>query len=267
MRRRLLRGAVAALAALSLALFGTAMPVKAQDSNANYWTYINLLMSAFDKGRDGLSPAEAAALIQEIVGAVNGSKVDLLARLDSQITNELHGKAEAALTKVEMLRVPWLAGPAVNSMHDAAYSAKAHVATVRGNDAALDTVGRAMIALFTELNTAYVTIDADEGSNLAPLQRQYFRQGLESLIQAMEPGCEYTGMPNAGVISYVCDWNGRTVRAVYTATTNTYTVDGGLPITGRIDAAFVQDYLMAGTARELAKRALEILIREGVTLP
>ncbi|GAA4162742.1 hypothetical protein GCM10022251_44330 [Phytohabitans flavus] len=266
MMRRTLRGLAAAALSLSLLLFGTATPVKAAD-NANYWPYISLLMSAFDKGRDGLTPTEAAALIQEIVGAVDGSKVDLLDRLDSQVTNELKGKAEAALTKVELLRVPWLAGAAINSMHDAAFAAKAHIATVSGNDAALDTVGRAMIALFTELNTAYVTVDADEGTNIAPGPRRYFRQGLEQLIQAMTPSCEYTGMPNAGVISYVCEYDGRTVRAVYMATTNTYTVDGGAPLSGRIDAAFVHDFLMAGTARELAKRALEVLVREGVTLP
>ncbi|MEQ4303956.1 hypothetical protein ABNF97_21665 [Plantactinospora sp. B6F1] len=266
--RQLLRGVAAVALALAMTLAGTPTPAKASDSNGSYWVFVDILISAYEKGSDGrYTPAEINELIQEVIGAVNGAKADVLARLDSETTNELRGKAEAALTKAELLRVPWLAGPAINSMHDAAYSAKAHLGTVKDSDAALNDVGKAMIVLFTELNAAYLMVDADEGTNLAQAQRPYFRQGLEYLIREMTPNCSYGGVPNAGMISYGCSYDGRSVRAVYWAGTNEYSIDGGPPIPGMIREAVVQDFLMANTARVLAQQALDVLLRNGVPLP
>jgi hypothetical protein len=266
--RLLLRGIAAVALALAVTLSATPTPAKASDSNGSYWVFVDILISAYEKGSDGrYTPAEINELIQQVIGAVNGAKTDVLARLDSETTNELRAKAEAALTKAELLRVPWLAGPAINSMHDAAYSAKAHLATVRDSDAALNDVGKAMIVLFTELNAAYLMVDADEGTNLAQAQRPYFRQGLEYLIREMTPDCRYGGVPNAGMISYDCSYDGRNVRAVYWAGTNTYSIDDGPPIGGLINETVVQDFLMADTARVLAQQALDVLLRNGVPLP
>ncbi|MEO3926096.1 hypothetical protein ABGB07_19830 [Micromonosporaceae bacterium B7E4] len=266
--RLLLRGIAAVALALAVTLSATPTPAKASDSNGSYWVFVDILISAYEKGSDGrYTPAEINELIQQVIGAVNGAKTDVLARLDSETTNELRAKAEAALTKAELLRVPWLAGPAINSMHDAAYSAKAHLATVRVSDAALNDVGKAMIVLFTELNAAYLMVDADEGTNLAQAQRPYFRQGLEYLIREMTPDCRYGGVPNAGMISYDCSYDGRNVRAVYWAGTDTYSIDGGPPIGGLIKETVVHDFLMADTARVLAQQALDVLLRNGVPLP
>ncbi|ROT32798.1 hypothetical protein EF879_06285 [Micromonospora sp. HM5-17] len=266
--RPLLRGIAAAALALAVALTGTPTPAKARASNISYWVFIDVLVSAFEKGRDGrYTPGEINELVQQVISAINGTKNDVLERLDSQITNELRGKAEAALTKAEMLRVPWLAGPAINSMHDAAYAAKAHLATVSESDAALNDVGKAMIVLFTELHTAYLTVDAEEGTNLARAQLPYFRQGLEYLIQEMAPDCTFSAHPQGVWRRYICTFADRTVTAWYWAHKDEYSIDDGPPIPGPLDLKHVEDFLMADTTRPLAQQTLDVLLRQGVPLP
>ncbi|WP_433532513.1 hypothetical protein ACQPYA_11040 [Micromonospora sp. CA-263727] len=234
----------------------------------DYGKIIDILLAAAEMGRDGVyTPQEISQLIQQVIGAINGTKVDLLTRLDTQLTHEIQAKTEAAVTKVELLRVPWAAGPALNSTHDAAYAAKAHLRTVRENEIALDAVGRAMIVLFTQLEAAYLMVDADEGTNLAATQRPYFRQGLEYLIQEMTPDCVDGGVPNAGLYTYTCSYGGKTVRGTYWAGTDTFTIDDGPPIIGPFNRQLVADVLMYDTARRLAKRALQVLIDKGVGLP
>ncbi|BCJ49660.1 hypothetical protein Asp14428_11350 [Actinoplanes sp. NBRC 14428] len=263
--RRGLTAAAAGLALTGAAVAAAPAPARA---DATYETFIQFFISAYDKGSDGsYSVAEINELIQQVIGAVNGAKSDVLDRLDDQLTSELRGKAEAAVTKVELLRVPWLAGPAINSTHDAAYSAKAHLTTVAADDGALDAVGRAMIVLFAELNAAYLMVDADEGTNLAAGQRPYLRQGLEQLIREMQPDCARNSLPSAGYVSYVCEFDGRTVRAEYWAGSDSYTIDGSAPIPGQIDPGLVEDYTMARTVLPDAERLLAELIREGVRLP
>jgi hypothetical protein len=146
-----------------------------------------MLISLLDKGRDGrYTPREIADLVQQLIAATNAANVDPLTRLDNELTNDIKGQAQAALTKVEMLRRPETAGVALNSIHDAAHRAMSHIGPVRHSDVALDAVGKAMIALFTALDTAYTVIDADEGTTYVMTQRRYFRLGLENLIREMD---------------------------------------------------------------------------------
>jgi hypothetical protein len=262
------RGITAAL--IGLALTGSAVAVRPAPARADagYDGFVQFFISAYDKGRDGkYSVAEVNELVQQAIIAVNGAKSDVLIRLDRQLTSELRGKAEAAVTKVELLKVPWLAGPAIDSTHNAAYSAKAHITTVAGQDAELDAVGRAMIVLFAELNAAYIMVDAEEGTNAAAAQRPYLREGLEQLIREIQPECGRNTLPSAGYVSYVCTFNERTVRAEYWSGSNSYRIDGGDAIPGQIDQDLVQDYLMANTVLPNAERLLAELIRQGVQLP
>ncbi|MDG4798583.1 hypothetical protein [Micromonospora sp. WMMD1082] len=258
----------AASAAASGAEAGAASARAQVAEGVDYGKLIDILLAAAEMGRDGVyTPQEINQLIQQVIGAVNGTRVDLLARLNSQLTHEIQAKTEAAVTKVELLQVPWAAGPALNSTHDAAYAAKVHLQTVRDDDDALDAVGRAMITLFTMLETAYLMVDADDGTNLAATQRPYFRQGLEYLIQAMTPDCVDGGVPNAGLYTYTCSYGGKTVRGTYWEGTDTFRIDDDPPLPGPFNRQLVADVLMYDTAQRLAKRALQVLIDRGVGLP
>lgn len=265
--RRLLRGITAAVLGLTLGTSATVQPARANPDGANYMQYLTLIHRVFEMGQDGLTPAEVNALIQELIGVVEGTKVDLLTRLNTQLTNEIRGSTEAAVNKVEMLKVPWLAGPAINSMHDAAYRAKAHLATVKDSDEALEAVGRAVITLFNLLNTAYVAVDADEGTNLAPGQRPHFRQALEYLIQEMAPECWPGGHTNAGMKSYTCTFGNKTVRAEWWAGTNEWSIDNGAKIPGEINQSIVVEVVMKDTIWQVARETREELVRRGVPLP
>ncbi|MFI7081752.1 hypothetical protein ACIBO1_31125 [Micromonospora sp. NPDC049903] len=272
--RALLHGVVA----VSLGL-GTAIPAapaaagppptRAQVAdNTDYGAIIDILLAAAEMGQDGVyTPLEISRLIQQLIGAVNGAKVDLLTRLNSEVTNDIRARTEAAVTKVELLRVPWAAGPAINSTHDAAYVAKNHLRTVHEDDNALDAVGRAMIVLFTQLEAAYLMVDAEDGTNLAAAQRPYFRQGLEYLIQEMRRECPPQGNPNAGVSTYSCSFGGRSIYVDYYPLTNTHRINGGPMIPGPITKEAVAEMLMRDTALPLAQRTLDLLISRGVPLP
>src|SRR5690349_7858874 len=116
--RRLLRGIVATT--LGLTLTTTAAPLPARASAADYQGYVTVILNIYEMGKDGLSPLELTQLIEQMIALVNGTKSDVLMRLDEQLVNEIRSQTASSLSKVEMLRVPWLAGPAVNGMHDAA---------------------------------------------------------------------------------------------------------------------------------------------------
>lgn len=265
--KRLLRGIAATVLGLSLAMSATAVPARAAADGPNYQAYLEFLSRALEMGHDGLTPAEANQLIHEIIGVLQGTKVDLLTRLNTELANEIHGSTEAAVNKAEMLKVMWLAGPAINSMHDAAYRAKAHLATVRDSDEALDVVGRAMIVLFNLLHAAYSGVDAEEGTHAAVDQLPQFRQGLEYLIQEMAPTCTPGGLPSAGMRSYTCEYGDTTVRAEWWAGTNTYTINNGDPIPGQIDESIIVEITMRDTVWQLARQTLAELVRAGVRLP
>ncbi|MGW0506206.1 hypothetical protein [Micromonospora sp. NPDC003241] len=272
--RTLLHGVVAVSLGLGTALPAAPAaagppPARAQvAADTNYGAIIDILLAAAEMGQDGVyTPLEISRLIQQMIGAVNGAKVDLLTRLNSEVTNDIRARTEAAVTKVELLRVPWAAGPAINSTHDAAYVAKNHLRTVHEDDNALDAVGRAMIVLFTQLEAAYLMVDAEDGTNLAAAQRPYFRQGLEYLIQEMTPHCPPSGNPNSGLITYSCSFAGKTVTAEYYPLTRQYRIDGGPLTDGSFPAAAVAEVLMRDTALPLAQRTLDLLISRGVPLP
>ncbi|MCA2217430.1 hypothetical protein [Jidongwangia harbinensis] len=264
--RRLLRGIL--VTTLGLTLAGTATAVPARAAGADYYGYVRVIVTAFDAGEDGIyTVAELNALVEQVIAVVNGSETDLLGRLNDELVNDIQASSESALAKVEMLRVPWLAGPAINGMHDAAYRAKRHLATVHESDLALDSVGRAVIALFNVLHTVLLVVDAEEGSRLAPGVRPPFREALEYLIQEMTPECRAGSNTHAGIRTYDCQFGGRTVHAQYFAVSNAYTIDGSDPIPGHIDERLVVEYLMRDTVWQVANETLAELISEGVPRP
>ena len=263
----LLRGILAATVGLSLAVPVTAAPAQAA-SPADYQRYVTVFINAMQAGEDRrLTAQEINALVAEIIDIVMGTKSDVVARLDAEINHEIQAVTEASLTKVQMLRVPWLADEAINGMHDAAYRAKNHLATVAGNDAALDAVGRAMIALFNELNAAYFVVDYNEGTQLARTQLPYFRQGLEYLVQELQPHCTPHYDPRTGNRAYDCEFNGQTVYAEYFPLSNSYTINGGPPIAGMFTNEYIEELAMKDTILRVAEFTLAELVRRGVQLP
>jgi hypothetical protein len=258
---------------LVLVLPGTVTPALADDDgdNADYSQYIEILIDAFKKGVDGYDPQEIIELIQSVVNAVNGVKTDVLSGLAGKVEAQIYSQMEAAITKIPTLKVPFLRGAAINSIHDAAYLAKGQVSQAYP-DATKDAIGRAMITLFTTLNSAYIQVDVEQiargvPSDLAGTNRPYFRQGLEQLISATAPRCNEGGLPNAGYITYTCRFADQTLIAEFYTANDYYTINGGAHIPGIINQGHVQDVLMKDTVRPIAQGQLDELKRRNVPLP
>ena len=118
----LLRGVAVMALGLALAVPGTVTPARAEDGgNVNYSKFFEILVDAFKKGSDGsYSPAESIEMVQSIIDAVNGVKGDVLSGLDGKVSAQIYSQLQAAITKVPNLRVPFLRGVAIDSIHDAA---------------------------------------------------------------------------------------------------------------------------------------------------
>jgi hypothetical protein len=273
--RFMLRGVAVMVLGLLLAVPGTVTPAHAEDgggNNIDYSKFVDILIDVFNKGSDGsYSPAEIIEMVQNVVNAVNGVKGDVLTGLDGKVSAAIYSQMQAAITKVPNLKVPFLRGVAINSIHDAAYLAKGQV-TQSYSDAAKDAIGRAMITLFTTLNTAYTQVDAEQiargvPSNIAGANRPYYRQGLEDLVRVTAPACNEGGLPNAGYITYTCRFGDQTMMAEFWTANDYYTINGGPHIPGIINQGHVQEVLMKDTVRPIAQRTLDELRREGVPLP
>jgi hypothetical protein len=268
----LLRGVAIMALGLVLALPGTVTPAHAEDGGVDYSKLVDILVDAFTKGADGgYSPAEIIEMVQNLVNAVNGVKGDVLSGLSGKVEAQIYSQMEAAITKIPTLKVPFLRGVAINSIHDAAYLAKGQV-TQDYADAPRDAIGRAMITLFTSLNTAYIQVDAEQiargvPSNLAGTNRPYFRQGLEDLVRLAAPQCSEGGLANAGYFTYTCRFADKTMSAEFWAGNDYYTINGGPHIPGFIDHGHVQNVTMKDTVRPIAQRQLDELKRENVPLP
>ena len=244
MRSGLLRAVVAVTAGLALMLGAAPPPAQAADVDDYADVTLDVLGALLVAAEDGISPGEIIALVQLLRGAVDGVKVDVVDRLDSQVVVELRAKVDSTLAKTYLLDspFPWDTSIFNNSTHDAAYLARRYVLDdVLTADKDVDAVGRAMMTLFT----AYEVGLAKAGVAKPARDRIFaeYRQGLERLIAKMVPRCSVTGTEEPFSAQHVCTYNGKTVR--------------GVP--GNDDRALVENQLMADTARKLAQDALEQL--------
>ena len=259
-KARLLRGIAAAAIGLAVILPATTTPARAEVNDAYTDIGIDVLIGLFDKMSDGsLSPTEIAELVQLTINAVNGVKVDVVARLDAQLVNELRAKVQFATTSVYYLNTPAFAGYYTVQVNLAAHQAKAHVDTVSA-DRDLDAVGRAMITLYSILEVG----EARQGL-LQPSRFADYRQGLENLIQKMTPHCNFGGLPNADLYWSTCTFDGKTVRGDQRHGPNgtEVSVDGGPWVPGVLDQGAIAELVMADTAEKLAKDVLEQLRQRG----
>jgi len=259
------RAIAAAVLGCVVALPSTAAPARAEEPSpdvwAQYWEFaVDFLGSLLDKLSDGtLSPAEVYELVNQVIGAVDGVKVDLVSRLDTELVNELRGKAEAATTSVHYLRYQQTAPVYLGIVNPAAHSAKSHVDTV-STDGDLNSVGFSMITLFPLLEATEVKLGVFEPRTRLAV----YRQGLENLVRKMQPHCSENAQPNPGIYTYTCGFDGKTVQGVqYTSGNPTYRINGGPEIPGTLDRDVIKGMTMAGTSRELAERALAELARRG----
>ncbi|WP_308718544.1 hypothetical protein [Phytohabitans maris] len=262
---KLLRAVVAAILGCAVTVSATAAPARAEEPPADVWAQywdaaVDLLGSLLDKFSDGvLTPAEIYELVNQVIGAVNGVKADLLARLDNGLVNELRSKAEAAATSVHYLRYDATAAVLLGIVLPAAHSAKSHIDTV-SSDGDLNAVGYSMITLYPLLETTEARLKVfDPRTRLVD-----YRQGLDHLVERMQPHCTETAQPNPGRYTYTCQFDGKTVQGIqYTSGNPTYTINGGPEIPGTLDHGLVRQLTMAGTARELAEKALQVLALRG----
>jgi len=259
MKFGMLRKVAAAVVGVAVVLPASTQPARAQDNDAYIDVAIEVLSSLLDKAADGgVSPSEVLLLVQELKGAIDGVKVDVVARLDAQVVTEVRARTDAAVAKVHFLNNRFTAGPYAVQVAEAAYLARSYVDLVNA-DRDLDGVGRAMMTLFTISGVAEEKLGSVEED-----RRRHFanyRQGLERLISRMAPQCHLGAQPRVDHYWYTCTFNGRTVRADQIG--GQVSIDGQPPIAGPINHQLVQDLVMWDTAERLAKDALEEMRRRG----
>ncbi|MEJ3744163.1 hypothetical protein WEI85_12810 [Actinomycetes bacterium KLBMP 9797] len=252
-------------------------PAWAQEGDQTDWMqFVEVLKKIWEAGSDGrLDPAEIADFVMLIEQALTGVKTDVLAALDSKVSAQIRGKIDSAINAVYNLDAPpWLRGPAIDTIQNGAYEARAQLGAA-WDDHNRDVFGKAMITLFTALDGAFTRIDADNAaqgrpSNMAGNNKRQFRQGLEDLMRTMQPRCTYNPLPEKnGYVTYDCTYNGRTVHAQANPLGGEWSIDGGpwqQLNRGQLEG-LVFDTVMHDTAWPIAKKAHEELLRQGVQLP
>jgi hypothetical protein len=258
-KARLLRRIAAAAVGLAVILPVTTQPARADVNDAYGDIAIDVIVNLFDKLSDGrLSTEEIAQLVLQTINAVNGVKIDVVSRLDAQLVNDLKGEMQFATTSVHYLNTPY-AGLYTVRVNGAAHLAKAHVDTVSA-DRDLDAVGRAMMTLYTLLEIGEAKLGL-----LQPTRFADYRQGLENLVQKMEPHCSEGALPSVNGYWRTCTFNGTTVRVdqSYGPDGAKISVNGGPWVLGLLDRGVIDEMVMSDTAEKLAKDALEQLRQRG----
>ena len=257
MRSRLARGIAAVTAGLALTLGAAAPPAQAADATEEYADLaINVLGAVLNAAEDRVfTPGEILAIVNLLRGSLDGVKVDVVTRLNSELIADLKGLTNYAVINAPLLQDFFYARLYTNEVSKGAYRAKAilddNVVTA---DKDVDAVGRALITLFTTFEVGLAKTGQSAEFRNAVFNE--YRKGLETLIAKMVPRCDAYA-DRVGLYHIDCTYAGTTRRAVRDLV-NEWTLDG-VPLPGTISQRFVENAVMADTARPLAQEALELL--------
>jgi hypothetical protein len=236
-KSRLVRVIAAATAGLALTLGVAATPAQAAGIDEYSEVGVDILKSLLSKLEDGqISPAEAIELVQQLTGALAGVKVDVVSRLDAQLVAELKAYANTATTKAGFLNNPFYAAVYAYDVAKGANRAVEYIDVV-SSDGDLDTVGRAMVILFTATAVAEEKVGTNAAQRRIGLAE--YRAGLEKLVAKMAPRCSPTSPDGPAPVVWACTYDGRTAIAE--------------------DREIAEQRVMADTAEKVAKDALEEL--------
>jgi hypothetical protein len=259
------RKIAAALAGLAVLLPTTGSPAWADnpedpptDTGGYYDIVTTLLGSVLDKSPGGFTADEIASLVLQTVSAVNGVKVDLLARVNALAVADVKAGAEYTVNNVQFLKLKATAAGYVNTVagHIATANTRLDVFSA-GEDAALDTVGKALITEYGAFLNAEVKV------GLAPSYSDY-RAALNHILAKTHVHCSESTLPKTDIVTYACSFNGTTQTAYETnAGGGMHSYDNRTWMPGPIPRDKVEAYVLRGTSVDLAQRALDELNAHG----
>jgi len=265
MKTKALRRVTLAAMATILLVVGAAQPARADDGDGgdpDWIQYVelgvDLWKSINEKAAGGFDPVEIAQLILELKDALNGVKTDLFEHVDALALADIRTGAKFAVDNVRMLDLPQTQGYYVGQVAFAAANSYEKLTTF-SSDAARDTVARVMITEYSALIPGEIKV------GYAPSYGPY-RQALDHIIANVKPDCTETFEPKVGTTSYTCSFDGDTIVGKQRPGSNgelEHSYGGTLWFEGPLDFGVVEDVIMEGTARDLAKRALAELTLGG----
>ncbi|MEQ4300862.1 hypothetical protein ABNF97_05625 [Plantactinospora sp. B6F1] len=255
MKGKLLRGFAATALALAVMLPGATQPAHADpdDTNNSLVDMLDLALNLLGRVGDGnVSPADLAAMTQDVINALNEAESAVIAHIDAIAVADIRDDATAAIIEFEDINnfaEETLEDWAQDVTHDAV-RASSYLDAVSGK-AAIDDVGYAVVTLFPIAMVAR----ARAGFGTTNLRNQY-RAALQKIVDKLAPTCEYYNPePNAIPVirAYTCE-----VYGIHTATQLEQYWLGDWQL-GPIVPAAVEAASYANTSRAVAIESLSQL--------
>jgi hypothetical protein len=186
MRSRLLRGLAAAALALAVVLPGTAQPAQATDGTDAVKRVGQITLNVLPQlSSGGLSPAQIAQLVRQVIDAVNQAEPAVIAHMDSLAAAPWLGQARHHILEfddIEVFEEEVLWDWAQDVTGDAETAASVFNAV--SNPKTADDLGYAIHTLYPIALTAR----AKAGFGTATLKVHY-REALTSIVDKLKPRC------------------------------------------------------------------------------
>ncbi|WP_173156142.1 hypothetical protein [Phytohabitans suffuscus] len=195
MRRRLVRGLIATLLAVGVAVPGSVQPAQAADVSS---PVITLTFTALRIARgQGLSPGEIEALVREVVGLAVQARNEVISHIDGHVAARALGEMDAftiEFTNYEQFRGDqrWVRNLASRIISSASVDKRELDATQ--DEKAADAIGHAVNVKYAMAEVA--ATDAGYNPESRNLLRQRYIQANETILQRLEPECQVTFTDN-----------------------------------------------------------------------
>ncbi|TDC81831.1 hypothetical protein E1193_13665 [Micromonospora sp. KC606] len=194
MRRRLVRGLIATLLAVGVAVPSSVQPARAQDISG---PVITLVFTALKISREGLSADQIEALVREVVGLVGQARNEVISHIDGHVAARALGEMDGfaiEYANYEQFRHDrrWVRNLASRIITSASVDKRELDATQ--DDKAADAIGHALNVKYAMAETA--ARDAGYTPESRKLLRQRYIEANEKIVQRLEPKCEPTWTEN-----------------------------------------------------------------------
>ena len=194
MRRRLVRGLIAALLAVGVTVPGSVQPARAADVSG---PVITLTFTALRIARGGWSADEIETLVREVVGLAVQARNEVISHIDGHVAARALGEMDAftiEFTNYAQFRHDqrWVRNLASRVISSASVDKRELDATQ--DDKAADAVGHALNVKYAMAEVA--ATDAGYNPESRNLLRQRYIQANEAILQKLEPECQPTFTEN-----------------------------------------------------------------------
>ncbi|MDQ7909774.1 hypothetical protein RB614_35275 [Phytohabitans sp. ZYX-F-186] len=194
MRRRLVRGLIATLLAVGVAVPASVQPAQAADVSDSV---ITLTFTALRISRGGLSAGEIETLVREVVGLTVQARNEVISHIDGHVAARALGEMDAftiEFTNYEQFRHDqrWVRNLASRLISSASVDKRELDATQ--DDKAADAIGHALNVKYAMAEVA--ATDAGYTPESKSLLRQRYIQANEAILQKLEPECQVTFTDN-----------------------------------------------------------------------